>query len=560
MKSLYKIFIILFFGLNISFAQSSDIPTMTYWQGGELYFDFNFGVNTTGVGRGSGTFFGSVISPRMRVSSVSVFRNPAELGLLKYNTSVFETKFGIGNNEFGLTSSDLVSEKDLSKNTDTFLKDTTTFLFKPGGFRKDMNLKDVDVGQLAQVSSFSIAGPFPAYKKLFFGFGVYYPFSVSMKFRANGIRTKLESSKIVSDQEFKVDIVLNTNILNEMYLRTNVITLASAYDFGETKFGKFVLGVSANRYQVDHLIDFNIITDGMVVMNRTTEHHFNDPNDVSIDTSLGQSNEMYFIAKGNYKVTNWGYRVGLYYDPSNWLPSLSFMNLNFVLDNIPEFVMSDKDAYVKSFQPAFLRGTFVGEKEDAIDIDMGDLDPARPNLTRPTHNEFSNEVRISLPSTFTFGMDFSVWEHVLALNIVKYLTPIYYKFGKYKFGKSADLGIKMGADIKLADELKGWGWALVPLRLLYLDLDGILLQLFRNKTGYSNPHYRLGGGIVFGDKIVEGFVDKDQKQLLEDALSSPLPVGFAMGREYTILNNIGVGVVVFGFPDFALRYSLEYRF
>lgn len=560
MKNYYKIFIALFVLANINFAQSKDLPVMSYWQGGEMYFDFNFGVNTTGVGRGSGTFFGSVISPRMRVSSVSVFRNPAELGLLKFNTSVVETKFGFGNNEFGLTASSLVSEKDLSKNTDTFLKDTSTFLFKPGGFRKDMNLKDVDVGQIAQVSSFSIAGPFPAYKKLFFGFGVYYPFNISMKFRANGMRTKLESSKIVSDQELKVDIVLNTNILNEMYLKTNVISLASAYDFGETRFGKFILGVSANRYQVDHFIDFNIRTEGMVVMNRLQEFHFNDPNDLSIDTSKGESNEMYFMAKGNFKVTNWGYRIGLYYDPSNWLPSLSFMNLNFVLDNIPEFVMSDKDAYVKSFQPVFLTGKFVGEKEDAIDIVVDELDPSKPNLTRQTFNEFSKEVRISLPSTFTFGMDFSVWDHVLALNFVKYLTPISYQLGKYKFGKSVDLGIKMGADFKFADELKGWGWALVPLRLLYLDLDGLLLQLFRSKTGYSNPHYRIGGGFVMGDKIVEGFVDKDQKQLLEDTMGAPLPVGFAMGREYTILNNIGVGVVVFGFPDFALRYSLEYRF
>ena len=58
-----------------------------------------------------------------------------------------------------------------------------------------------------------------------------------------------------------------------------------------------------------------------------------------------------------------------------------------------------------------------------------------------------------------------------------------------------------------------------------------------------------------GAAIVEGVEDPAQ---LEDTLSLPFLTGFSLGRSYTLRQNLQVGVLVFGMPDVAYRFSLAY--
>jgi hypothetical protein len=95
---------------------------------------------------------------------------------------------------------------------------------------------------------------------------------------------------------------------------------------------------------------------------------------------------------------------------------------------------------------------------------------------------------------------------------------------------------------------------LLPLRLLFLDVDGLLFQAMGRYSGYRNPHYRLGGGLQQGTLLV-GRLAADARPATQ-----VLPTGFSMGRQYTLFNGLDVGVMLFGVPDMAFRMSLGYSF
>ena len=105
----------------------------------------------------------------------------------------------------------------------------------------------------------------------------------------------------------------------------------------------------------------------------------------------------------------------------------------------------------------------------------------------------------------------------------------------------------------------GWDYALIPVRLLFLDFDGLLFQAFGSTTHYKNPYYRVGVGFMLGDESTEGLND-EYSETFKDIFNLPLPNGIALSRKYTIFDNIDVGVLIFGVPDLALKFSLGYNF
>jgi len=553
----YLFVFILFYGL--CYAQTSDKPQMTYFPGGNLSIDFKMGLNTTGVGSIGGTFYGGVLSPSSGVSSSSIFTNPAEIGLIKSYSAVLDVKPGFSNGTLGLSPEDIYSQKDISKSIDDILYDTTTFVFNKGNYRNDTKINELEANFLGSVSSFSVAGKVPEVPNLYFGFGFYNPFNMSFKLFANGIKTKLVTKKVVSDNEIKIDMIISANLLNEIVLKANVFNFSTAYDFGKKSFGQLIVGLSLNQYQVNHSYLLNVDTEGMMVLYGNKEYYFNDPDDPNLATGTNLTNQMSFFQKANFNTSKWGAKIGFYYDPGSWNPSFSFVKFNLVFDYVPKFEMTDPNAISESYQPKFLTGKFTGDDEEALDIVIDQLDIARPNLTTKTYNEFSDKVLFQIPSTLTLGMDFLLGNHILALNLSKYLSPIKYEFGKYKISKDIAMGVKLGGDFKMPFELKGWNLAYLPLRILYLDFDGLIFQLFKG-SGFKDLRYRVSTGLVFGDGAVDGITDPDQKKSLKDALDSPLPTGFAISREYTVFDNVSIGVVVFGYPDLFMRYSFEYRF
>lgn len=541
---------ILILTCSFTFSQSSDTPKMLYWIGGKININVSGGVNSSvGIGSGSGVF-GGMISPNLNYGSTSLFSNPAELAYLKKANIFFESKLGAG-------ISNMLSQSDMKKQTTDMLKDTSTFIFTPGTYRKDMEIGEQEIAQVGGLAALTGAIPFEDYFVLGGGFST--PVDFSSELLINGIATDLASSKIVAENETKIDIILKPTILAITKLKVNRVSYGLAREVMNNEQGQVAVGFTINRYDIRNFINLDLDFQGMVVLNNLNEYYFNDVNDPNIDPAKNESNNLFFRAKGNYKDTRVGFTLGANYNPANKNNWLSRFNFSLVYNYNPDFVLADNSAMMESYQPRFMVGRFNGKDEDKFDVSIDSMDLAKPNLTKPTQNFFASEVLIKMPSSLTVGVDAKFGKHNVSLNVIKYFNEMSYQFDRYIIGKDMNLGIRSGADFVFPDELKGWAWALLPIRFFYLDIDGFIMQLFKKFTLYENPHYRFYGGMSFGNSIVDGFADKDTRKSLKDMMDLPIPAEFGLTRQYTILKNINIGVMVFGFPDMFFRFSLGYN-
>ncbi len=544
---------LLILGARLTLAQSSDTPEMSYWSGGNLNLNFQLNMNSTGFSPNGGTF-GGVVSPNLQSGIYSVFGNPAELGKLSNPQIMFDAAWGISTGTLGLSQNDLLSPSDIASSTDDFLKDTTTFIFNNSGFKSYTEVNSLDVS-LRKAGFGSFAASVPISSMFNFGFGYTQPFAFSLDLAMANIRTALRTTKTVGNNETAIDFILNSDLKTKLSMRMSMLSFSLGVNFGAEKMAdNFYAGLTLNKYSVFHRSYFNLYSNGMMVLNDNNEYYFNDPNDENLDRTKGETNALYWRADGSYSDSRWGVKFGLLLEPQESIP---FMNMSLVVDYVPSFVLTDPNAASVSYQPKFLVGRFMGTKDEALDILIDSLSLAKPNLTVPTHNVFTDTVFLNMPSSLNFGLDFKLGDHTLALNLIKYFNEFSYQFDKYKIGKKISGGIKFGMDFKFPTQMEGWDWALMPVRLLYLDFDGLLFQLFGDETGYSNPHFRLGGGLMFGDAIVEGVEDKDQAKSLKDLFDMPLPSGFAFGKEYTVFNKLTISTVVYGYPDLFMKYSFR---
>lgn len=529
-------------------AQSSETPVMKYYQGGEFSMNLQASVNTMGGGLGSGNF-GKVFSPRLGLSSANIFSNPAELAFLPHASIFFDSKFSITSSALGVNFNKILDEQ-LKSTTDDFLEDSSTFKFERGGLKMPPKTRSFEFGQPAAFGSFAIS--FPVYDKLVLGFGVYYPMDLSMDLYMNGIKTKLQSTKEVSGKSIIIDMPLQTTFAYNFEFRVNSMSLGAGYHIYEGKYGSTNIGLALSRYEINNYFNLLLNVDGMMILNKNQEYHFNNPDDPGIDKTAGQSNDFFWRLNGNFHSVKWGFRFGATHKYNDY-------NFVFSVDVLPVFNLSDSKAYSYGYQPKFMKGRLLGENEDALDIDITALDLDAPNRTAPINNPFPKSAEFIFPSTITIGADMPVWEHGIAFNIVKYISDLSYKLEPYEITKKANIGFKGAIDLKFKDELKGWGFALLPFRAMFFDFDGLIFQLFRKFTKYTNPHYIMSGGFFIGDAKVKGFGDPATSKSLKDFLALPLPTGLSLSREYTIFNSLRVGVVVFGIPDFALRFGVDYR-
>ena len=546
MKKTLALFAVLFLA-QVTFA-GKDTPTMKYWSGGEINYNLNFGVNTMGGGLGSGTF-GRVIAPGISFGPASIFTDPAELGLMKTAMVYIDTKFGLTNNTVGFDPTKEIN-KQISKSTDSFLDGTGTFIFSKTNPRSDTKVNTFTFGQSTQFGAFGLT--IPVNDKLVLGFGVCYPFEFSSEFEFSGLRTKLQTKKAVSHQEVSIDLPLTMSFASNFNFNVNTISFGAASPVLHSKYGTTLLGFSLNRYEMREYVNLNLQVDGMIVLNKTNEYNFNDPNDPNIDAAAGQHNDFYWLARGNFKSTAWGFRFSA-------IQQMEKYNFVVALDIVPKFNLAGSNIVNVSYQPKFLTGSVLDEN-DTLQVVIDSLDLARPNLTVATHNNFPNHAETNYPSSLTIGADAKVGAFTFGLNFVKYLSEFSFTFDKYKIGKDLNFATKFSMDVQLADKVKGTSWLLIPIRIFpFFDFDGMIFQLLGGFTKYSNPHYRFEGGLVTGDGIVEGIAKLENANSMKKALNSVFPTGIAISREYTIYEKLHVGVMVFGFPDFAMRYGVAWE-
>ncbi|MCE1188419.1 MAG: hypothetical protein LWX56_04695 [Ignavibacteria bacterium] len=550
MKRLLQFVLVFLLSVSSLFGQKKDLPDMSLWYGGQINFDLRSSINTMGGGQGAGGF-GRVIAPGVSTGAASIFSNPSELGMIKKPIIYFDSKLSVTTDAFGYDATKELN-KSVSTATKDFLKDTSSFRFN--GQRTDSKFTDFNFGQASQIGSFALA--LPINDRLVLGFGVTYPIDISSNFLLAGLQTKITSQKKVSDQTISIDLPLSVNFATDFHFTVNMISMGAAGKLFESKYGETYGGFSINRYSIAEYININLQIDGMLVIKKKLEYHFNDPSDPNIDWAAGESNKFYWRARGNYKSDGWGYRMGITHKGNGF-------NAVIALDIVPKFTMSDPNFINESYQPKFIKGRPLGKKDEAIDIVIDSLKLDKPNLTVATQNPFSSTAETSYPSSLTVGGDVKWGAFTFGLNYVKYLSEFSFLFSDYKMGKKLDGAVKFSSDVQLADTLRGWGYLLLIPRALFLDIDGLLFQFMQQglklKVAYKNPRYRIEGGVLFGDPIVEGFTDPDQAKGLHDALKMPLPTGFAISREYSVFEKLNVSVMVFGFPDFALRFGFGYN-
>ncbi len=556
MKKNFTIILIagLTFFQTVIAQEADDTPVMQYWSGGFGKINLGLDLNLTGAGGGSGTF-GGVYSPGLNNGASNLFLNPAALSRLESSNVFFDMKMGISNNTFGLGKDDLVSPETIQEETDSFFDDTDAFIVDNATSKKYTEFSDVEFSQPGGFSSFGLA--FPVNDNFKLGIGYLSVLDISFNMLMNGVNTGLKATKTVGGNNTDIDIILSNNIISEFRLKMHQFSFGGSFEIVNKNNSKIALGFTASNYYLNNKIYLDSFNQGMIVLNNSSEYYFNDPNDPNLRFDQGETNQMFFRSGANFTDNKWAIQIGAYFEPAGNNSFLSNFRFSFVLDVKPNFNIRDKNAFSESYQPKFLTGSPLGEDDDALDIIIDSLDLAKPNSTVPTDNVFSDSLLVEFPSSLLIGLDAQLGKHILAINFVKYFGEYSFKYADYYLGYKPSAGLRIGFDLNMPDKLDGWAWAFVPVRLLFLDIDGLILQAFNKHTGYKNPHYRIGGGLMFGSPVVEGFEDSED---LKNSLDTPLPVGFSLGRQYTILENINVGAMVFGYPDLALRFSFGYNF
>lgn len=552
--SVKKILSILLIVSSLALAQKTkDTPTLSAWQGGTISFDVGLGLNMLGVGTGS-AIAGGVLSPRLNNGAASIFFNPAELTSLTSPNIILDSRFGIGTGTFGMKGNSLLSDQQLSEQTDSFLKDSSIFLFdKVNGFKIPSKVSSGSAGFLGQLTSFSVG--IPLSHGLVLGFGSYYPIDINIGLHVSDLSMKLRATRETGTQTIGIDFLLNMALTTNLLIRSNVMNVGLGYEVFNKNYGQLSLGASAKRYDVRTVLNLDMPIDGLISIQKV-EYYFNNPADRAVDFSSGETNTLKWTAHGDYRDTKWGFTVGAYYNGVRFIDSaLSALNISIVYDYAPSFTMVDPLAKSESYSPVFLVGKPGGKGKDSMQILIDSLKLSKPNLTRTTENVFSNTLSLKQASSLTFGLDLGLGKHTIAFNYVKYFGDYAMTFSDYQIGKKLTSGIKLAADFTMPPRLAGWSWLLLPVRLLYLDIDGLLFQAFQSQTGYENSHYRFGGGIVMGTAIANGMKPETAKSL-RSALDTPLPTGFTLGRQYTIYSRYTIGVMVFGLPDIAFKTSV----
>lgn len=552
------IFLVLFISGNILLhAQVDDTPEMKYWTGGVLSMNLSYQANISGAGSGSALFAG-IVSPGINNGAGAIFSNPAELMFLDRPQVLFDTRVGLSKNNFGIRDSDILSEETLSDNTDDFLVDNGAFNFPDGNFREDTRAGGINIGQSGGVSSFAFA--LPLSKKLVVGAGYNAVINLNTDILLSGMRTYIKTEKQIGNNITPIDMIINSSVTSKMDFSLSSLVLSAGYEIYKNENDlTFAAGISFTRYAASNSLNNYFSPDGMMVISNSTEYYFNDPDDNALDFEHGETNKFYWKTRGNFEAVKWGGKFGFYYYPGEEAGFFSNFKFSLLYDYVPEMSLTDDNAYSESFQPKFITGRVTGDGDDELDIIIDSIDIAKPNLTVETFNPFSKEVRVNMPSSFTIGTDIKLGQHLFAFNYVAYSGEMSYEFDKYKIGKKASSGLRAGFDFKFPDKFTGTNWLLLPVRVLFLDIDGAIFQIFGKATGYKNPHYRAGVSLMTGNAIVEGFSDDDRKDL-EDILEPSLITGISLGRTYTIYDNLNIGVLVFGFPDLLMKFSFGYNF
>lgn len=533
------------------FAQAedddNDAPIMSAWRGGNLNLGFRLGLDMLGSSAGTGSI-GGLISPAMNSGAGALMKNPAELA---FNTNrrhiVYDGNFSLGTSRYSLVQDQVLTEinNTIRTETDNILDDPDQVDFVPGGFRSYTDMKSANLDLNSRYRTFAVS--IPVHERVAVAFSAHHPIDIAFRMDLTGFQAKIAQEQGSDDVSLRFDVLMNVGLITD--LRLNMQTLNAGFGamiFDKPEWGQLGAGLTYSYYTVRNSRYINADLSGMVVVSSADERFFNNPNDPNLNTAAGETNALYMRAQGNYKSDGNGIKFGLYYKAPKRV------GVSLVYTKMPnEFRLNDPNAFAEAFLPVFVEGDDLFN--DKIVVELSNLEASKPNLT--TRREMQNLVDdavFKMPSSLALGLDLSLGAHYLVFNYTNYMGELSLSYGeKSSIGKQTQHGVGFGMDFKMKDKLGGWNYALIPVRLLFLDIDGILMQSFRKYTGYSNPRYRFGVNAILGDGIATGEFDS-----LSDAMGFPLPTGVSWGRTYRVFDTTDIGFTMFGFPDLFFKFSV----
>ena len=554
MKSLRYILILV---LSVGVLQTvnaqddnSDASELLLFRGG--YMDFNFGMNLNSVGSSLGSGgMGGLVSSRVDNGALDVNLNPAHLTSLKKGYIAIDTRLGLGTGFIGSVNNSLVStiNDEIESQIDETFDDESSWTKFPDTYIKSTELRALDVGFSNEIASIAFAAPI--HDKVVIAGAYSYPVSMNFDFGLTGLSTKLAQEQGTDEVSIRFDVLMNISMLTNMDFRMSTLSFGGATKIIDKQVSKLSFGATVTRYSLTNVRSLQADLSGMVVVGGADERYFNNPNDPNLNTELGESNQFGMNAFGEFEASDYGYRLGLNYSYK------SSINASIVYNYVPTFDLVGENKSASAYLPVFIVGSGEDILKGDIEVALDSLQANKPNLT--TERDISSLVddgQLKLPSSFVFGLDVAMGKHTLILNYTKYMGDLAFTHGGNTLGKATTHGVGLGLDFQFRDRYESWGQlAVIPIRLLFLDIDGMILQALGGVTKYKNPHYRIGGNVMLGESIVT-----NNNDTMEDALGLPLPQAFSMGRQYTIFDHLDVGVTLIAVPDLMMKYSVGIRF
>lgn len=530
--------------------ESEDASELHVFRGGYMDLNFGFNLNTVGSSLGSGGM-GGIISSRVDNGALSIHLNPAHLTNVQQGYLAIDSRLGLGTNfTSGINSSLLNTVNDeLESAINDEFSNTDSWTQFPETYIKPTEVRELNMGLSDRIASFAFAAPIA--DKFTIAGAYTYPVTMDFDFGITGISAKLAQEQGTEDVAIRFDVLMNISLLTQMRFQMSTLSLGGATMLINERKRKLSVGATVSRYQLTNTRNLQADLSGMVVVGGADERFFNNPADPNLNTDLGESNSFFMNAYGEFEASEYGYRVGVNYQNEIGL------NVSLVYNQMPNFTLSGENKTASAFLPVFLVGSGDDILSGDIEIALDSLEANKPNLT--TERDISDLVddgALNLPSSLLLGIDFKLGKHTAVFNYTQYYGDLSFEHGGNTIGKETLRGIGVGFDFRMRDRFESFGQiATLPIRLLFLDIDGLLFQSLGKFTGYKNSHYRFGGSVMLGEGIVTTGNDD-----LKTILGAPLPQSFSLGRQYTIFENLDVGVTVLAVPDLVLKYSVGIRF
>jgi hypothetical protein len=117
--------------------------------------------------------------------------------------------------------------------------------------------------------------------------------------------------------------------------------------------------------------------------------------------------------------------------------------------------------------------------------------------------------------------------------------------------------MRAGLDLAGRRDEGGLGWWALPIRILMLDLDGLVFSLMDDAVQYRDVRYRVAAGFTWGHNASAG-VGSSTEDAIRSLMGGRYPMSLTLGRSYSLLERMHVGVLVAGYPDMLFRFSVAY--